>query len=497
MLTKFLFNFFSSFAILMLIFIFQTIWLYIGDLAGKGLDLLIIGKFIFYFMPSLVDKVLPLTVVLSSILTFGTLAENYEFAAMKASGISLQRAMRTIVVFVLLLGTVAFFFANNVAPAAAHKIYNLKRNIGNVKPAAIIAEGIFSDFEGMNIKVDKKSGENDRFLDNIIIHKKTKNNISNVVIKAKKGELVSSEDSDIVKLILKDGNYYEDVQSKNSKTKQKVPFAKAKFNEYIINIVLSMDDQDLEEDRNVDTEKMKKVSRLIVDIDSIREDNIKTIKAFSKNIISRSGAFKADFGFKKPKPMLDEASKEEVATVVKNKKAEKTNKDTIVYTGDIAALYEEPMQMQLYNSAHSSTTNVLSSVTARKKELVIKYQRYNIHILALHSKYALAFSCIILFFVGAPLGAIIRKGGMGLPMVIAIVLFLAYYFLGVFVGNSAKVGKIPPALAAWIPTLVMLPLGVFLTIRATNDKGLISFGDIIYLIKKQFIKNSKTKTNGK
>ncbi|WBU91051.1 LptF/LptG family permease [Cellulophaga omnivescoria] len=494
MLTKFLFNFFSSFAILMLIFIFQTIWLYIGDLAGKGLDLEIIGKFIFYFMPSLIDKVLPLTVVLSSILTFGTLAENYEFAAMKASGISLQRAMRTIIVFVLFLGVVAFFFANNVAPAAAHKIYNLKRNIGNVKPAAIIAEGIFSDFEGMNIKVDKKSGENDRFLENIIIHKKSNNIISNVVIKAKKGELVSSEDSDIVQLILKDGNYYEDVQSKNSKTKLKVPFAKAKFNEYIINIQLTdMGDQDLEEDRKVDTEKMKKVSRLIVDIDSIRNDNIKTIKAFSKNISIRAGAFKSDYGYKKPKPMLDEASqKEDVKTTTKEIK-----KDSLLYTGDIASLYEEPMQLQLYSSAHSATTNVLSSVSARKKELDIKYQRYNIHILALHSKYALAFSCIILFFVGAPLGAIIRKGGMGLPMVIAIVLFLAYYFLGVFVGNSAKVGKIPPALAAWIPTLVMLPLGVFLTIRATNDKGLITFGDIIYLIKKQFTKNSKTKTNGK
>ncbi|WP_435314524.1 LptF/LptG family permease [Cellulophaga fucicola] len=495
MLTKFLFNFFSSFAILMLIFIFQTIWLYIGDLAGKGLDLLIIGKFIFYFMPSLIDKVLPLTVVLSSILTFGNLAENYEFAAMKASGISLQRAMRTIIVFVLLLGVVAFFFANNVAPAAAHKVYNLKRNIGNLKPAAIIAEGIFSDFEGMNIKVDKKYGENDRFLENIIIHKKSNEVISNVVIKAKKGELVSSEGSDIIKLILKDGNYYEDVQSKNSKTKLKLPFAKAKFNEYIINIQLTgMGDKDLEEDRNVDTEKMKKVSRLIVDIDSIKQDNVKTIKAIAKNISDRAGAFKPDYGFNNLKPKLQD---KEGGAKLPNKDIKVVKKDTVLYKGDIVALFKEPMQAQLYSTAHSLTTAVLSSVSARKKELEIKYQRYNIHVLALHTKYALAFSCIILFFVGAPLGAIIRKGGLGLPMVIAIVLFLTYYFLGVFVGNSAKVGKISPALAAWIPALVMLPLGMFLTIRATNDKGLVSFGDIIYMIKKRFIKNSKTKTDGK
>jgi len=140
-LSRFLFNLISSFVIMMFIFIFQSIWLFIDDLAGKGLDMLIIGKFFFYKMPELTEKVLPLTVLLSSILTFGNFAEHYEFAAMKASGISLQRSMLSIIIFMIGLGGVTFYFANNVIPASEQKIFYLRRNIAKLKPAIAIAEG--------------------------------------------------------------------------------------------------------------------------------------------------------------------------------------------------------------------------------------------------------------------------------------------------------------------------------------------------------------------
>ncbi len=487
-LGKFLLNFFSSFVILILIFIFQTIWLYIGDLAGKGLDIVIIGKFIFYFIPSIIGQVLQLTVILTSILTFGTLAENYEFAAMKASGISLQRAMRYIIIFVLLLGVLTFFFENNVAPAAAHKIYNLKRNIGNLKPAAIITEGVFSDFEGMNIKVDKKFGENDRFLKGIIIHRKHRNVISNVIIKAKTGELISSKDSDILQLALKDGYYYEDVQSNNPKTKKKQPFAKANFNEYKINIELTdMVNQDLEEDQKTETDKMKNVSRLIKDIDSIKKDNQKIIKAFAKNISLRAGAFNKSAIESNPRIKAENSVPFNDSLKTTDKTIDKIN---------ILDLYEQLMQIEILASAHSATSNLKNSISGKKRELEIRYERYNIHILTLHKKYALSLSCIILFFVGAPLGAIIRKGGLGLPMVVSILFFLTYHFLGVFITNSAKVGKISPVIGAWIPTIIILILGVFFTMRATNDKGLINFGSILDFYVNKFKKNSKTKIDG-
>ena len=479
----------------MFIFIFQTIWLFIDDLAGKGLDIVIIGKFLFYLMPNLTEKVLPLTVLLSSILTFGTFAENYEFAAMKASGISLQRAMLSLIVFIVFLGGVTFYFANSVIPASEQKIYNMRRNIAKVKPAVAIEEGVFSDFEGMNIKVDNKYGEQDRFLENVIIHQKT-NNINRTVIKSKSGELISSEASDIIQLVLKDGHYYEDIATKSNNEKRQYPFAKANFEEYTMNIeVPDFSDVDLEEERNVRTDKMKNVSRLIQDIDSLKNDNLKIVGAFSKNISNRMGAFV-------PVPKIDKVD----SLALKNQEIKKdssvlaTNqlRDTLeAGDGDqgslknIEDLFQDWQKTQVVNSAKTSVSNILTSIQGKKEELSKRYKIYNMHSLSLHKKYALALSCVILFFVGAPLGAIIRKGGIGLPMVIAIILFLTYYFIGVFAGNYAKEGNIHPILGAWLSTLIMLPLGVFLTKRATADKGLMSFGSGIDFLKRKFLKKDK------
>ncbi|MBA4744063.1 MAG: LptF/LptG family permease [Muricauda sp.] len=487
-LRRFLYNFFSSFFILIVIFIFQGIWLFIDDLAGKGLGMVIIGKFIFYFIPTLVDKVLPLTVLLSSILTFGTFAENYEFAAMKASGISLQRGMRSLIVFVLFLGVVTFFFANDVIPISEQKMFNLRRNIAKVKPAAAITEGVFSDFEGtgegMNIKVDKKHGEQDRFLDNVIIHKKTDQNINNTVIKAKSGELISSEESDIIQLVLKDGNYYEEVMPKDAKERRKQPFAKSNFETYTINIDISeLNDQDLEEDQNITTNKMKNVGRLIKDIDSLRENNLEKVVAFSKNVVNRMGAF--------PPKVPKDTTMQNLELIQPPKKVEKTEQDSIRTIDQFIESLEQWEQIQVMKKAQNEVSSILNTVTSKKNELQSRYKFYNSHILSLHQKYALALSCIILFFVGAPLGAIIRKGGLGLPMVVAIILFLTYYFIGVFAGNYAKEGNIHPAIGAWLPTMIMLPLGISLTRRATADKGLVGFGHFIDRIKSIFKKKDK------
>lgn len=469
--------------IMMFIFIFQSIWLFIDDLAGKGLDMMIIGKFFFYKMPELTEKVLPLTVLLSSILTFGNLAENYEFAAMKASGISLQRAMLPVIAFVVLLGGVTFYFANSVIPASEQKIFYLRRNIAKLKPAIAIAEGVFSDFEtaDMNIKVDRKYGENDNFLENVIIHQKNDKKINFRVIKAKQGELKSSQNSNIIQLVLNDGNLYQNVEGTSS-DKRKYPFAQSVFETYTMNIDLSeFNNVDLEEEKELRTEKMKNISRLRKDIDSINQDNVRRVTSFSKVTSERMGAFVAI-------PEIDSTMKNRNIPIDSI-----SNKDFDPATDDVISLYKDWQQIQLMNSAKNSATNVLTSVRGKKTEMNKRYEFHRRHILSLHKKFALAFSCIILFFVGAPLGAIIRKGGLGLPMVIAIVLFLIYYFLGVFAENYSKKGNIHPMLGAWMSTLVMLPLGVILTKRATADKGLMSFGVIIDFFKKIFKKKGTPK----
>ena len=160
----------STFCIIMLIFLFQSVWLYISELAGKDLELVIIIKFLINVIPRLVLLILPLTILLSSIMVFGKLSENYEFVAMKAGGISLGRSMRILVVFTIFLGILTFFFANNVATIAESNFHNLRKNISKVKPAMAIAEGQFSQIGNYNIKVDDKYGSDGKLLNNVIIH---------------------------------------------------------------------------------------------------------------------------------------------------------------------------------------------------------------------------------------------------------------------------------------------------------------------------------------
>lgn len=472
--------------ILMLIFIFQMIWLFIDDLAGKGLDLFIIGKFVFYMLPDLIEKVLPLTVLLASILTFGEFAEHYEFAAMKASGISLQRAMRSLILLVTFLGLVTFYFANDIIPVSKQKSYSLRKNIAKVKPSIAIAEGLFSEFAGtgMTILVDDKYGEDDRFLKNVTIHKKSSKDINTTVIKAKTGEFISSEKSNIVQLVLHDGHHYEEIETQSNKDTRKHPFAFSTFSTYIINIDLREVYQvDMDEENEVNSERMKNTSQLNKDIDSLYANNKMVVSALSKNIQSR---MQIDLQAKK----IDTSSVKDSIAIAKQQSIDSLNS-----IEDIKSLLDIYQMSQINAVGKNYVFVSQSTIEGKIKEIQVRYKIYHAHILELHKKFSLALSCIILFFVGAPLGAIIRKGGLGLPMVVAVVLFLTYYFLGVFSYNYAKEGNIHPYLGAWIPTLVMLPLGVFLTLQATRDRGLMSIGSLIDNIKLKFNKKNRTNKN--
>ncbi|SDL07423.1 lipopolysaccharide export system permease protein [Salinimicrobium catena] len=462
-LTSYLKTFFSVFVILMFIFVLQTIWLYIGELAGKDLDFVIILKFLLYFSPKLVPLVLPLTILLTSIMTFGNFAENYEFAAMKSAGISLQRAMRSLTLFILLVSATAFLFANNVIPAAEYKSINLRKNIAQLKPAMVISEGVFNDLGEINIKVDEKSGNNDQYLENVIIHKKSPRRSGNfTVIKATKGELVGSTDSNILSLILRDGNYYDEIQSNSPSGRLKKPFAKSYFKEYTINMDLSgFNEVDLNEERYSNSHNMLKISELNQTIDSFSTSYNEEVQGLSRNLYARTGLKSL------------------------NKDLKPTDTDTVRDLEEgILPLYEPYRASQIINLALGNINGAVATVESKKAELTMAAKRLNKFEIALHEKYVLAFACIVLFFVGAPLGAIIRKGGMGLPMVIAILLFLTYHFIGIFAKNSAEEGTISPFLATWLSTLIMLPLGIILTYRATTDQGLFGFSALFEPIKK-------------
>lgn len=445
----------------MFIFVLQTIWLYISELAGKDLDIWIILKFLWYVSPRLVPLVLPLTILVTSLMVFGSFAENYEFAAMKSTGISLQRAMGSVIGFIVILSITAFFFANNVIPYSEYKWQNLRRNISQFQPAMFIAEGQFSQIDdGFNIKVEKKSGDRGQYLEDVVIHKKNESrpNGNFTVIIANNGEIASEKGSNTLSLILNEGNYYEDIQVKNPAKQKKEPFAKSYFDQYSINIDLTeLNSKDIDKENNLDNQNMYNIRELRVEIDSLSNSYSKDIASYTKNMYYRSGVEK----FAENK-VSDTAQPPAIKTILE--------------------IYNPTHQIQIVKLALNNAKGTLQTIDAKKVEFKGKTKRLNKTEIALHEKYALGVACIILFFVGAPLGAIIRKGGMGLPMVVAILLFLTYHFIGIFAKNSAEDGTMHPFIATWLSTGIMLPLSIWLTYRATTDQGIFDFDSFLQRI---------------
>lgn len=454
----------------MFIFLLQSVWVYISELAGKDLEFDVILKFLLYVSPRIVVLVLPLTVLLVSIMVFGNFAENYEFAAMKSTGISLQRAMKSLSIFIVLLSIISFFFANNVIPLAEYNFYNLRQNIARVKPAMIVAEGQFNQIQDINIKVAKKSGENGEFLEDVIIHQKKGNASGNyTVIKSKTGEFYSDESSDLVQLILYDGNYYDEIQSANyqKRTKNR-PQVKSTFERYVINIDVSkFNDIDFDKKNTNTRYNMLGVAELNTTIDSLYKTKSKTIDEFSKNMMARSQQTNLNLNY-------TYNQKDSVAAVPKN----------------IIDLFTKKKAVQLYNLAIAAANSAQDDIKVKAKSLSISTTNINKHIVALHDKFALGLMCIILFFVGAPLGALIRKGGIGLPLVIAILIFLTYHFISIFAKNSSEDNSLDPVFATWLAGLIMLPFSIYLTSRATKDRALLDLDSFLIPLKQKLVKTS-------
>jgi lipopolysaccharide export system permease protein len=396
-------------------------------------------------------------------MTFGDLAENYEFAAMKSAGISLQRIMRGLTVFILVLSCAAFVFANNVIPYAEYKFINFRKDIAQMQPAMAIAEGQFSDVGIYNIKVDKKSGPNGNTLTGITIHKKTNTfDGSKNVIKAKDGLLISSKSSSILKLILNDGYYYEDLVPKKYEERKNLPFAKSSFKKYIINIDLSKLNSVGDEDFKIsNTNTMLNINELRYTIDSLNKSYRKDVTSFADNIILRTGI---------------------------NNPVSKTAVKKSSLKSDLLSDFTLAEKSAILNVASGSITSTNFSIDGSKAEMEYKQKNINSHWIALFDKFVIAFACLLMFFIGAPLGAIIRKGGLGLPIVFAVLIFIIFHFINTFGKKVAGENGISPFLGCWMATLVLSPLAILLTYRATNDIGLINLDVVLLPFQKLFKK---------
>ena len=464
-------RFIAVFAICFLIFIIQTFWLYIDELAGKGLDIFTIGKFFIYFSPKLVPLVLPLSILLASLTTYGTLSENYEFIAMKSNGISIVRSMVALLIFHIFLGIGSFYFSNHVVTYGELKSYNLRKNLAKLKPTLSIREGIFNDIGNMNIKVSRKYGDNEQYLEDIILHNISNDEINRLVIKAESGE-VRNENDNYLQLILKNGNRYEDIVASTAAEKQRYPHTRASFEEYVLNIDISdFNNVDLEEETYKSTYKMQKINQLKNSSDTLN-------KKFEEDKTIFAKSFLLGHTLKK----------------LPNLNPDQVELDDDYINGSLLKILDSPevyVTNGVLSMADEEVDIYIRQLSNKKKTFFLQQKLINLHKLTINERYSLIFACIFLFLIGASLGAIIRKGGLGLPLVLSIIIFLTYHYIGVFGKNAAEDNTISPFIGSWISTFVIAPFAVYLTMLVSTDRVIrfSLFDKAIEIFKKIKIKN--------
>ncbi|MDX6745815.1 LptF/LptG family permease [Polaribacter sp. PL03] len=467
-LKTFLVPFAATFLIVLFVLVMQLLWQTFESIAGKGISVTFILKFLYYTSLSIVPQALPIAVLLSSIMALGALGENYEFAAAKSAGISLQRLVRPLIFLTLILSGINFIFLNNIFPYAIFKQQNLYYNIKKKKPALALVPGSFnSDLPNYQIKFDEKYGEEKNLLKNVLIYDLSSRHGNQKVITADRGKIISEEGSRYMTFILYDGYYYEDhTKSTTSRSKKdKMPASQATFKEYEFNIDISdiVGDGELDQERIKNNFKMLKLEQL--------NDTIPVLKnSYNELLLSRT------------KSISSIAKSNQLYKYADSIKAENIDATNILANfslkDKISILNGSKLKI---NSAVTNVKNNIKSIKWKRKTLNFFDSEY-------YGRIALSLSCLILFFIGAPLGSIIRKGGFGLPMILAIAIYVLYFFGNTMGKNLAEESSISSLLGSWISALFMIPLGIFLTRRATKDKGLFNVDAILNPIKNFFLK---------
>ncbi len=424
----------------------QFFWLYIDDLVGKGLDFVTIAKLIGLVSVSTFTTALPLALLFSSIMTFGNLGESFELIAIKAAGIPLVRFMRPLFVFALFLAGVAFLFANNIIPVTQMKLTSLKYDIIVAKPALDIKEGIFYDkIDGYVIKLGKKES-NDSVIRNIVIFEK-KFNLQDNIILAESGVMRVSKDKRFLEFILYNGWRSQERGLKNNTATE---FTRLNFKEYKKVFDLRSFGMNKSTDNLYDP-KMLSVRQLGKAIDSL--DNKDSI--YYSRTIGELGPYLKFLTYKD-----STAAFKSIGQVSPIKKFNEIVPDSL-----------RSSVQETVNYSFSSLLNNLGSIRDIYNENVANSI---IHSIEWHRKFTLSFACIILFLIGAPLGSIIRKGGLGTPLVSAIVFFVLFYLLNNFGEKFAKSGEWSVYTGMWFSSILLLPVGLFLTYKAMRDSQLFN-----------------------
>lgn len=440
----------------MFILILQFFWVYIDDLMGKGLGVLVILELLFYVSASLIPLALPLAILLSSLMTFGNLSENNELTALKSSGLSLYRIMRPLTIVVIGIACFTFYFANYVIPISNLKWHSLIYDIQNTKISTVLTPGVYTkDFEGYAIKV--KEGK-DSVFKGITIHDHTSPSEIKTV-KAEEARVYKSENGRFLFFDLKNGRIYEEMDIQNpvftpngsllgNKTSSRPArissFEKGVYKLNISGFSLNRSDEDIFTDKY----EMMNVFQISDAMDSLKIKKTNILNQFANGLKNEHVLINRIRGMKKSE--TDGLNKIKVNEINFEKlpRSEKIN---------------------TFNSVISGLYNKNETITNQINFLELTDNESNLYWIEFHRKFALTFAIIVLFFVGAPLGAIIRKGGFGAPVVIAALVFMLYFILISIGDNLATAGVVGPFLGMWLAAIFFTPIAILITWAAAND----------------------------
>ncbi|MBP5797220.1 MAG: LptF/LptG family permease [Bacteroidales bacterium] len=469
-LKSFLGSFVFTFFIVIFVLLMQFLWVYVDDLVGKGLSFKILMELFFHASLTFVPMALPLAILLASIMSFGDLGEHYELVAMKASGISMWKVMRPLVIFSVLLSGLAFVFSNSINPVATLKFKTLLFDVRKQKLAFDIKEGIFyKDIENYIIYVDKK-GKDGSTIYGVKIYDHTDREGNNRIMVADSGVMSLSPNQRTIIFTLYNGHNYTEDNSDKQTFKFNRPFERMSFREE--QIKFSLESFDLTRSNGEmykSYQAMMNTRQLSTAMDSLQRKLDEKESSYGKKLMQRLSNY--------------------------NNRTDQEPDSVYSLQWPLADHLDAGNRTAVLEMAFGSARNTKENISFQKQEVGSQHLNIKKHKKEFHKKFTLSFACLIFFFIGAPLGTIIRKGGLGLPVVVSVLFFVIYYIISTVAERMAEFGNLNMFLGVWLSSLLIFPVGLFLTFKATSDSSLLDGDSWKKMLRNLFSRKAKHHEN--
>lgn len=471
-----------TFFISMFILVMQFLWRYIDDMVGKGLEFHVLAELLFYASVQVVPMALPLAILLASLMTFGNLGENYELTAIKAAGVSLPRIMMPLIVLTVGISGGAFWFSNNVMPVANLKLFSLLYSVKQARPELEIKEKVFYDgVDDFRIKVDDKNPKTGMMQNLMIYDHRDKINRNTNVTLADSGKMQIADSKSYIKLTLYKGVTYDEkvaIEKRRQTDRDKQTFRTDRFDEQEVLIELqNMDFSRTDESLFRSLDKMKNLSQLKKDEDSLLQEKGKYVQELTRQTET--------FHFGKGRYFYRD-QREQFSRIIDS--SGMVSVDTL-----FAALSADQKKNACELALRYAQDNKLN-IDEKMNYIDREQRKINRHQMEMHRKFTLSMACLIFFFIGAPLGAIIRKGGLGMPVVISVLFFIFYYIIDTMGAKMARESVWEVYQGMWLSTMILAPVGIFLTYKSATDSALLNseaYTQFFEKLRKRFVRKSK------